>query len=266
METIYLNQKNLADWQAKAKPNVIALGCFDGLHNGHVKVIQTAFEKAKATQVSLAVMSFFPHPKTVIGGNPAFHYLMPQADKEEKLQKLGVDTFYVVEFDKEFAGLSPEDFVTQYLLRLGVVHAVAGYDFSYGSRGAGHMGRLYQDSGEQIEVTTVKKVEYHGEKVSSTSIRERLLSGKVDEIPDLLGHSYEIKGDWDGRNFSPHSFYTLPTEGKYAVTLKSDLHSWDTEAVVNEKRLTLIKEIPLFMIGEVSIEWNQRISVEIGIG
>ena len=58
------------------------------------------------------------------------------------LQKLGVDTFYNVEFDQEFASLPPEQFVTNYLLGLGVVHAVAGFDFSYGSSGDGTYGSI----------------------------------------------------------------------------------------------------------------------------
>ena len=66
METIYLNRENLCNWQEKAKPNVMALGFFDGLHHGHCEVIKTALQKAKEKNVSLAVMSFFPHPKTVI--------------------------------------------------------------------------------------------------------------------------------------------------------------------------------------------------------
>ena len=57
---------------------------------------------------------------------------MPLSEKEEKLRKLGVDTFYIVEFDKDFASLSPEQFVAKYLIDLGVVHAVAGFDFTYG--------------------------------------------------------------------------------------------------------------------------------------
>ena len=66
METIYLNRENLGIWQEKAKPKVMALGCFDGLHTGHCQVINTAFEKAKEQNVQLAVMSFFPHPKSVV--------------------------------------------------------------------------------------------------------------------------------------------------------------------------------------------------------
>ena len=58
METIYLNKGNLAAYQGIASSNVMALGCFDGLHHGHVKVIQTAWQEAKERQVSLSVMSF----------------------------------------------------------------------------------------------------------------------------------------------------------------------------------------------------------------
>ena len=66
METIYINRENISSIQVVGKPNVMALGFFDGLHQGHRKVIQTALQKAKEKNVQLAVMSFFPHPKTVI--------------------------------------------------------------------------------------------------------------------------------------------------------------------------------------------------------
>ena len=69
------------------------------------------------------------------------------------LQKLGVDTFYIVEFDQEFASLSPEEFVINYLTNLGVIHAVAGFDFTYGHKGKGNMERLKSDSGGLIETT-----------------------------------------------------------------------------------------------------------------
>ncbi len=189
METIYLNRDNLEIWQEKAKPNVMALGCFDGLHTGHCQVINTAFEKAKEQNVQLAVMSFFPHPKSVVtNGKKQVHYLMPLSEKEERLESLGVDTFYIVEFNKEFAALPPEEFAAKYLVELGVVHAVAGFDYCYGYKGAGNMDRLYNDSGKLIDVTKVEKVGYQGEKISSTCIRERLLAGNVEELPHFLGN------------------------------------------------------------------------------
>ncbi|MBV7507813.1 FAD synthetase family protein [Bacillus sp. sid0103] len=267
MKTIYLNQENLDAWQKEARPNVMALGCFDGLHHGHCTVIKTALQKAKAQQVPLAVMSFFPHPKTVISnGKKQVHYLMPLSEKEARLRELGVDTFYIVEFDQPFAALTPEQFIAQYLLKLGVIHAVAGFDFSYGCRGAGHMDRLQEDSGGLIEVTKVAKVEYCGEKISSTCIRERLLTGNVEDLPEVLGRSYEVKCDWDGYVLNPRPYFTLPAPGRYAVTLKKEAVFMKAEVMVVAKTdglsLSCMTEVPSLMKGELSIVWHHRIREE----
>ncbi|PLS03709.1 bifunctional riboflavin kinase/FMN adenylyltransferase [Neobacillus cucumis] len=263
METILLNQQNLADWQKKASPNVMALGCFDGLHLGHCEVINTAIQKAKERQVPLSVMSFFPHPKTVISkGKVHVNYLTPLAEKEEKLRKMGVDTFYIVEFNQEFAGLSPEQFVLDYLNGLGVFHAVAGFDFSYGSYGAGHLDRLKQDSGGRIDVTKVAKVELRGEKISSTCIRERLLKGKVAELPEFIGRFYETQGEWNGETFTLYPYYTIPGPGRYEVTLKNDSGgSVHREVIVLSDGITIKcrDEIPLFLKGKLSIVWQKGI-------
>src|SRR3954454_5350379 len=192
METIYLNPENLAVYQQKAKPSVMALGFFDGIHNGHREVIKTAYQKAKEKNLSLSVMSFFPHPKTVLSnGKKQVDYLMPLSDKEKIFCELGVDIFYIVEFDKEFASLSPEKFAAKYLVDLGVSHAVAGFDYTYGFRGVGNMDRLISDSGGILEVTKVDKVEYQGEKISSTCIREKLASGSIGNLQAFLGRPYE---------------------------------------------------------------------------
>ena len=264
METIYLNKENLMKWQQKAKENVMALGFFDGLHLGHCKVIKTASKKAKEMDVSLSVMSFFPHPRTVISnGKRQVCYLMPLSEKEKKLQNLGVDTFYIVEFDKQFASLSPEQFVADYMIQLGVVHAVAGFDFSYGSKGMGNMDRLQMDSKGHIRTTKVEKLEYMGEKVSSTCIRERIISGKVDEVSCFLGRVYEVEGDWDGHTLKPYPYYTIPALGRYAVTLRKGVHSIQTEIVVTKEQNDLIvkvmEKMPQMMKGNINIAWHHQI-------
>lgn len=262
METIFITRENLASRQRSAKPSIMALGFFDGLHQGHRKVIQTALKKAKEQNMKLSVMSFFPHPKNVISnGKKKVCYLMPLSEKEKMLEQLGVDLFYIVQFDKEFASLSPEQFVYQYLLQLGVVHAVAGFDFSYGSRGLGNLDRLKDDSGGLIEVTKVEKVACKGEKVSSTCIRERLVKGLVEEIPYFLGRPYEVKGIWDGITINLESYYTLPAPGRYIVTVKKGLHTIETELIVTEESmLQTCSELPYPMEGEISILWHRQIS------
>lgn len=260
METIYINRDNLADCQEKAEACVMALGFFDGLHYGHREVIKSALQKAKEKGVQLAVMSFFPHPKSVLSnGKKHIDYLMPLSVKEKILRGLGVDTFYIVEFTREFAALSPEQYVKNYLVNLGVIHAVAGFDFTYGSRGIGNLERLQDDSGGIIEVTKVEKVACRGEKISSTSIRERLAAGNVEELPDFLGCCYEIEGIWDGESLKLNPYYTLPAPGKYSVTINIGNLSKPTEVIVEEKHIKPVSELPHYIKGELSIVWHQRI-------
>ena len=269
METIYLNQNNLAFWQGRAKPTVMALGFFDGVHKGHCEVINTAAKIAKERNLSLAVMSFFPHPKTVIS-NGKVNYLMPLSEKQEKLRKLGVDIFYIVEFDKDFASLLPAHFVTKYLVNLDVVHAVAGFDYTYGCKGAGNMDRLKADSGGLIDVTKVEKLEFQGEKISSTCIREKLLNGEVEELLSLLGHAYEVECEWDGKELKHKPYYTLPAPGCYEVTLKSMIGSFKTQVIVLKKGehqvLECTTEIPTFMEGSLSIVWHSNLKEKCILG
>ena len=91
---------------------------------------------------------------------------MPLSEKEKMLEQLGVDRFYIVRFDKEFASLSPQQFVYSIYGKTRCIHAVAGFDFSYGSRGLGNLDRLKKDSGGMIEVTKVEKVECKGKKLA----------------------------------------------------------------------------------------------------
>lgn len=263
METIYINTENLADWQEKAKACVMALGFFDGLHYGHREVIKTALRISKEKGVSLAVMSFFPHPKSVLSnGEKKIDYLMPLSEKEKILRELGVDTFYIAEFNKKFASLSSVQYVTDYLVKLGVIHAVAGFDFSYGSRGIGNLERLKSDSGGIIDVTKVEKVMCRGEKISSTSIRERLFAGNVEELPDFLGRCYEVKCKWDGQSFNLNPYYTLPAPGFYTVTINKGNLSKRAEVMVVEgdegKSLKPVTVLQSYLIGEINVVWHHR--------
>ena len=108
-------------------------------------------------------------------------------------------------------------------------------------------------------------MECQGEKISSTCIRERLLKGKVEELPDFLGHSYEVKCEWDGLSLNLNPYYTLPAPGRYGVTLKNECGSMQTEVIVMEIKMVITKmydRIPLFMKGKISIVWHRRIREE----
>ncbi|RLL47018.1 hypothetical protein D8M04_07450 [Oceanobacillus piezotolerans] len=238
MRTIHLNSSNLEEFQKDAIPNVMALGFFDGIHNGHQKVIHTAREIARKRNLPLAVMSFFPHPKTVLSKDDSkFDYLMSLSKKSSILESLNVDIFYIVKFDKDFCSLLPEQFVSSYLLDMQVNHAVAGFDFSYGHRGAGKVDSLKRDSGDLIEVTKVKEVDYQGEKISSTWIRQLISEGKMEQLMSLLGRFYETEVYWEAGNLRVSEHFMLPAPGIYkaGVTIKGE--RWETEVLVPKNRM-----------------------------
>ena len=118
----------------------LAIGFFDGLHKGHQTVIEEAKEKAEELGIRSAVMTFNPHPSHLFGdGKNKVGYITHFRRKVRLLRSMGVDTVFVVTFDWELASLSPEQFVDIFIKELGVKHVTAGFDFTFGSKGAGTM-------------------------------------------------------------------------------------------------------------------------------
>lgn len=220
MKVILIDADNLETVQQESEQSVMALGFFDGLHKGHQTVIQIAKRHASIKQLPLAVMSFFPHPKTVIT-NSYVDYLMPIEEKTHQLKRLGVDLFYIVHFTKEFASLAPQKFVEQYLMKLGVQVAVAGFDYKYGYKGEGQVHMIAEQSQQQIQVVVAPKVEMAGEKISSTLCRSLLKAGNVEKIYELCGRPYTIQYDLQ-KGIEP--YFTLPKRGHYSVEIHTKQH------------------------------------------
>lgn len=251
MKTIAIGHETLLNWQAKIPNHVIALGFFDGFHKGHKTVIMEAKKIAQQRQLPLAVMSFFPHPKSVLSnGKVDVEYLMPLEQKEQQLAMLGVDYFFIVEFTMDFAALSPEQFIQDYVLGLGSKHVVCGYDYTYGKKGAGNASTLKVHGKGNLEVTVVQKVDLCGEKVSSTRIRELLSEGNVAFITELIGEPYSVQ--WCPRN-GLLPYYTLPAPGLYEVTISSE--SLTQSAIIQVRGKTRID------YGNTQIPTNERVTI-----
>jgi riboflavin kinase / FMN adenylyltransferase len=245
METVHINAHNLSTVQKQADPCVIALGYFDGVHLGHQRVIKEAKKEADYRGLPLAVMSFRPHPINVLSeGKRLVPHLTTLPEKEKKLESLGVDLFYLVEFTKEFAALTPEQFVQNYLVDLGVVHAAAGFDFTYGKKGAAPLTQIPADAKGGITVTKVECLEWQGEKISSTAIRQRLLSADICDIPGFLGEHYSVKVQRSGSGFQQVEKTLLPAPGSYAVELECDYECIRTEVYINEAEQIYLEERP----------------------
>lgn len=218
----------------------LAIGFFDGLHKGHQTVIGQAVEKAKALGIRSAVMTFDPHPSHVLGdGKNKIGYITPFEEKKRLLRALGVDTVFVVKFDKALASLQPAMFVDIFIEKLGVKHVTAGFDYTFGSKGAGTMEEMANLSDGVYGTTVVGKVTDEDDKISSTRIRELLSEGNVVEAAYLLGREFRtigtvINGEKKGRqlgfptaNVLPPESSILPANGVYAVHFLVEGLSYD---------------------------------------
>lgn len=212
-----------------ASPQVLAMGQFDGLHLGHVSVIESAVKLSKELGIQSAVLTFHPHPKEVMRKGDYQGYLTPLPEKEVILENMGVDVLYVIEFNESFSKLLPEQFVNQFLLRADVKAAVVGFDFRFGHKGAGDENKLRELGAPHMDVVTIPPLTLDSQKVSSTSIRSALYEGKVKEAERMLGRPYVITGtviDGEKRgrtigfptaNVNPSENYVVPQKGVYAV-------------------------------------------------
>lgn len=240
MKTIYVYHDNIPEAE-DFPPLVMALGYFDGVHRGHQEVIRTAGQIAGQKQAKLAVMTFSPHPKTVLSpdySEETMRYITPLPVKEEEMKKLEVDYLFVVHFDQQFAELEPQEFVDFYLIGSRTIHVVAGFDFSYGRLGKGTMETLPFHARGKLDYTTVGKKEWENEKISSTLIKQCILEGNVEKASMLLGRLYAIrglvvKGEQRGRtigfptaNVQIEDPYIVPDTGVYAVWFTVQGRRW----------------------------------------
>ena len=177
-------------------PSVVVLGNFDGLHLAHREIIERAKEKAFNNNLKVVVFLLNPHPVKVLSPHKNFLMLSTLEDKEEMLEKLGVDYMVVEPFTLEFAEISPLQFVQQYLVQcLNVKQVVVGFDYTFGSKGTGTPTDLLK-WGEEFDFNTeiVPPVIINNEIASSSLIRELLSKGKVYEASQYLGYYFRRKG------------------------------------------------------------------------
>ena len=214
------------------RPTAIALGSFDGLHQGHRRVINAIVDVPGATddRAVPTVVSFWPHPREVLHGETRLRLDLPE-EKLELLEPLGIHQLVLVPFDRSLAGLSPEEFV-QLVLRdqLQAKRVAVGDNFRFGSGRSGD-ARTLQLLGERhgIAVKVLPMLWDGPERVSSSRIRRALAAGAVEEARRLLERPYRFSGrvvrgrglgwelGWPTANLQVDGRKFLPQEGVYAA-------------------------------------------------
>lgn len=177
-------------------PTVLTIGNFDGVHLGHRTLLHRLTEKAEALGLPGAVLTFEPHPREFFAPESAPARLTTLREKLELLGGYGVQLTCVCRFNRRFAALSAEEFVTRVLVQgLHVRHLIIGDDFRFGAGREGDFAFLVAAGRRHgFTVEAMDTVLMEGERASSSGIREALAAGALEQAAKLLGRPYGIDG------------------------------------------------------------------------
>ena len=173
-----------------------AIGNFDGVHLGHQAVIDIARTEGARINAPLGVLTFEPHPREYFAPDAPPFRLMGRAARASRLQKLGVQRLYEMNFNAALSALSPQEFARDIIADgLGLRHVVVGADFCFGKGRAGNAEMLTQ-FGAQLGfgVTVTPLLKATTGQVSSTAIRNALTEGRTRDAAAMLGHWHRIEG------------------------------------------------------------------------
>ena len=193
MEVLHFPDDTPAAWLVHP---VLALGNFDGLHRGHLKIIERVRRGAAEHGGTPMAMTFDPHPSRVVRPDKAPPLLMTKEQRLEALERAGINAVAVVRFTHELSQWDPEMFVRSVLaewLRVSEVWVGANFLFGHGRVGnfstLRSLGQRYGFRADKID-----PVRYKEFVVSSTRVRRLISEGRMDEAGALLGHQYYIDG------------------------------------------------------------------------
>jgi riboflavin kinase/FMN adenylyltransferase len=213
-----------------ARPAVLTLGVFDGLHLGHQLIISRVVERARAVGAVPTVITFDPHPRAVLHPESAPPLLQTFDQKVEAFGLLGVEQAIVVNFTREFAEVRAEEFLRDVVHeRLQAREVYLGRGFAFGRGREGDIGLLRRVSGELgFTADEVPEVRLRGQRISSSLIRELLAAGRVNLARRMLGRPYGVEGrvvrgaergrrlGFPTANVQPHN-RVIPRRGVYVT-------------------------------------------------
>jgi len=179
----------------KTKGRVIALGFFDGVHTGHSALLKKVIEISLKTGLIPSVMTFDTHPMGLINGM-ALPLINSYEDRAGLIYRaFGIDDVILLPFDRKTAEMPWDAFIDRLLSDHCARHLVAGFDFRFGKGGEGSPGLLLKKCAESlIGCDIIPEVTYDGVTVSSTLIRDLLVSGDIGQANKFLGHPHVLTG------------------------------------------------------------------------
>ncbi|MBP7357393.1 MAG: bifunctional riboflavin kinase/FAD synthetase [Cloacibacterium sp.] len=240
-------------------PKVLSLGMFDGVHFGHISIINLLKSVAQENNLETAILTFWPHPRKVFNPNDEIKLLNTLNEKLNLLENANLDVVFLKSFDENFRNLTGEEFIRQILVqKLNVKHIIIGHDHVFGKNKSGNFELLQKLSKELDfvvqQLDAVKEGEFN---ISSTKIRNCLANGNIIGANKMLGYHYSVSGKViDGKklgrtigyptaNIEVDELKLLPKKGAYIVEVyvKNKFYkgmlSIGTNPTVNGDKLTV---------------------------
>ena len=211
----------------------VAIGIFDGVHAGHQQILKAASRHGR-----VVALTFYPHPTSVFAPERTPTALVSLEDRIALLEENGAAEVVVIEFTKEFAGKSPDEFIEEVLVKqLHATHVTVGSNFTFGHKAAGNVEYL-KEHANGFGVSAVNLEENRGSAISSTRIRNLVIDGDIERANELLTRNYYltgpvVHGEARGRtigyptaNLGLSDNPTVPADGIYAGWLTVGEHRW----------------------------------------
>ena len=263
---------------------VVTMGNFDGLHRGHMTLINKTLEEKKLKSV---VLSFYPHPSAFFSKEQNFKTILSSHEKQYLLENINIDYFVEYPFTKEFSQLSAKDFAKDIVVnKLNCKTLIIGNNCRFGKGGEGSVstaceyGRLFG-----FKVIILQPVLLNNDRISSTKIRELILSSNLENANEYLGRNYFIRGHvvsgkklgrklgFPTANIIPCKNKLLPPNGVYITStiIKNESFSSVTNIGVNPtvdgKEITaetFILDFSKDIYGEIiQVDFHKKIREEV---
>ena len=181
----------------KKVPNaVVTIGTFDGVHRGHQEILRNMVNRAKEIGGETVVVTFYPHPRQVLSHDAGIRFISTQEEKISHLEELGIDNLIIIKFTKEFAAVSSEDFIKNFIVKnINPAVLIIGYDHHFGKGRTGDFGMLYELGNQyHFKVEKIQEQDVDNVAVSSTKIRHYLENGNIKNANKLLGYEFSYTG------------------------------------------------------------------------
>jgi riboflavin kinase / FMN adenylyltransferase len=193
---IFHNLLEIAQDQDESPAIGLTIGNFDGVHIGHRQLLQKIKQDCVAKKLKFVVVTFVPHPQKILHPEKERFLINSYEQRRKLLKNQGVDFLVEMRFTRDFSTLSPEQFMQKHLLIYPKLRDFyLGYDFAFGANKQGGYDLVKQVCAPlNVSVEIQPKFEFHHKIVSSSLIRERIITGRIDEVEVLLARPFHLEG------------------------------------------------------------------------